>query len=82
MPRFLKMGCHSGCKLFNSNLKNQKMKISKSLLSAIVIGIAVQATTSCTKKEPFDAKAKQEAKKLEEKNNPYSPENCPACGMG
>jgi type II secretory ATPase GspE/PulE/Tfp pilus assembly ATPase PilB-like protein len=59
------------------------MKISKSLLSAIVIGIAVQATTSCTKdKEPNDAKAKQEAKKLEEKNNPYSPENCPACGMG
>ena len=59
------------------------MKISKSLLGAIVIGIAVQTTTSCTKdKEPNDARAKQEEKKVDEKNNPYSPGNCPACGMG
>jgi hypothetical protein len=61
------------------------MKISKSLLSAIVIGIVVQATTtSCTKeKGPNDAKAKQEAKKTEEnKNSPNYPANCPACGMG
>jgi hypothetical protein len=62
------------------------MKISKSLLSAIVIGIAVQATTtSCTKdKEPNDARAKQEAFKSEKnKTTPTTyPENCPACGMG
>jgi hypothetical protein len=61
------------------------MKISRSLLSAIVIGIAVQATTSCTKeKEPNDARAKQEAAKSgEKKSTPATyPENCPACGMG
>jgi hypothetical protein len=60
------------------------MKISKSLLSAIVIGIAVQATTSCTKeKEPNDARAKKEAAKGGNKTTPTTyPQNCPACGMG
>lgn len=56
------------------------MKLSTSLLSAILIGIAVQTTTSC-KKEKEDAKAKQEAKKSEEsKQTP--PDPCIACGMG
>ena len=60
------------------------MKLSKSLLSAIVIGITVQTITSCTKeKDPNDAKAKQEAKKSgENKANPNYQYNCPACGMG
>lgn len=56
------------------------MKLPKSLLSAIVIGIAIQ-TTSCKKdKELPDPKAKQEAQKEQEKSNPSGP--CPACGMG
>lgn len=56
------------------------MKLSKSLLSAILIGIAVQTTvTSCSKdKDVKDPKAKKEAK--DEKNTPTAP--CPACGMG
>lgn len=61
------------------------MKLSKSLLSAIVIGIAVQTVGSCSKeKDPTDAKTKLEAKKAEgNKNTPSTyPENCPACGMG
>jgi len=63
------------------HLKNQKMKLSKSLLSAILIGIAVQATTSCKKdKELPDPKVKQEAQKEAGKSNPLYP--CPACGMG
>ena len=57
------------------------MKLSKTLLSAILIGIAVQSTTSCKKdKDLPDSKAKKEAKEKEEKNNP--PYLCPACGMG
>ncbi|MFC0773776.1 chryseobasin-related MNIO class RiPP peptide [Terrimonas alba] len=57
------------------------MKLSKSLLSAILIGIVVQTTTSCKKdKDIPDPKAKQEAQKEQEKTNPAEP--CPACGMG
>lgn len=57
------------------------MKLSKSLLGAILIGITVQTTTSCKKdKELTDPKAKQEAQKEAEKSNPSYP--CPACGMG
>lgn len=53
------------------------MKLSKTLLSAILIGIAVQTGSSCTK-DPVDSKAKQEAKQNEKpKKDP-----CPACGMG
>ncbi|MHA4807276.1 chryseobasin-related MNIO class RiPP peptide [Flavitalea flava] len=53
------------------------MKLSKSLLSAILIGIAVQTTPSCKKdKVTPDAKTKKEA----EKTTP--PQYCPACGMG
>ncbi len=40
------------------------MKLSKSLLSAILVGITMQATSSCTKdKELPEPKAKQEVKK-------------------
>ena len=57
------------------------MKLPKSLLTAILIGIAVQTATSCKKdKELPDPKAKQEAQKEQEKNIPSEP--CPACGMG
>ena len=54
------------------------MKLPKYLLTAILIGIAVQTTTvSCSKDKP-DPK-KKEVKKEEEKNGPA---NCPACGLG
>lgn len=57
------------------------MKIPKALLGAILIGIVVQTTASCTKdKDQLGSKTKKEANKEGEKNKtPYS---CPACGMG
>jgi hypothetical protein len=59
------------------------MKLSKSLLSAIVIGIAVQTVACKKEKDPTDARTKLESKKTESNtNNPGYPENCPACGMG
>jgi len=57
--------------------KTKKMKLSKSLLSAILIGIAVQTTSSCTKDKEI---CKEKVKKEEGKKNP--PVSCPACGMG
>jgi hypothetical protein len=57
------------------------MKVPKSLLGAILLGITLQALPSCKKeKESPDAKAKQEAKKKEEGKTNTDP--CPACGMG
>ena len=57
------------------------MKLSKSLLSAVMIGIAVHGATSCKKEKPSPDKAKQEAeKKSQEKKS--TPEPCFACGMG
>lgn len=58
------------------------MKLSKSLLSAIMIGIAVQTTVvSCGKDE-----APKPKKDQENKQNVSKPDenlgNCPACGMG
>jgi hypothetical protein len=51
------------------------MKLSKSLLSAIVIGIAIQTTVvSCGKEEQPKPKEKPE------QSQPLG--NCPACGMG
>ena len=58
------------------------MKLSKSLLSAIVIGIAVQTVACKKEKDPTDVRIKLEAKKTGNTNNPGYPENCPACGMG
>jgi hypothetical protein len=56
------------------------MKLPKTLLSAILIGIAVQTTTSCKKdKDLPDTKAKKEAKEEEKSKPPFA---CPACGMG
>ena len=55
------------------------MKLSKSLLAAIVIGIAVQTTTSCSKDKDIPDPKKKEVQKEGEKTDPG---NCPACGMG
>jgi hypothetical protein len=53
------------------------MKLSKSLLTAILIGIAVQTTTtSCTKDQP-----EPEKKEVKKEGEKY-PDNCPACGLG
>ena len=54
------------------------MKLPKSLLAAIVIGIAVQ-TASCSKDKDVPDPKKKEVKK--EGAGSY-PDNCPACGMG
>jgi hypothetical protein len=53
------------------------MKLPKALLGAIVIGIAMQATSCGKDKESLAEKEKKEAKKNENK-----PESCPACGLG
>ncbi|PWV46519.1 hypothetical protein [Chitinophaga sp. S165] len=53
------------------------MKLSKSLLSAIVIGIAIQTTVvSCGKDD--QPKPKDKTKQ----NQPQPMGSCPACGMG
>jgi hypothetical protein len=54
------------------------MKLPKSLLAAIVIGIAVQ-TSSCSKDKDVPDPKKKEVKK---EGVVVIPENCPACGMG
>jgi len=54
------------------------MKLSKTLLGAILVGITLHTTTSC-KKEKESPKAKQEAKQKEEAK---TTDPCPACGMG
>ncbi|SEW55867.1 chryseobasin-related MNIO class RiPP peptide [Chitinophaga arvensicola] len=51
------------------------MKLPKSLLGAILIGITVQTTTSCNKDKSVKPKEKKEVKKPGE-------DGCPACGMG
>lgn len=51
------------------------MKLSKTLLGAVLVGITVQAA-SCNKKDapaPKDKKGKEVIK---------TPDNCPGCGMG
>lgn len=54
------------------------MKLPKTLLAAIMVGIAVQTVSSCSKdKTPEPKKA---FKPKYEKYNP--PVACPACGMG
>jgi hypothetical protein len=58
------------------------MKISKTLLSAVMIGIAVHAASSCKKEATSPDKVKQAQKKLLEKHSVPAPDPCPACGMG
>ena len=57
------------------------MKLSKTLLSAVMIGIAVHAASSCKKETTSPEKVKQEAKKKSAEKAPV-PDPCPACGMG
>ncbi|MBC9934718.1 hypothetical protein [Chitinophaga qingshengii] len=52
------------------------MKLPKSLLGAILVGISMQTVTSCKKDK---APTVKEEKKGDKKTNP---DNCPACGMG
>lgn len=54
------------------------MKLPKTLLSAIVIGIAIH-TSSCTKDKEIGKEKEKKESKSETKAAPY---NCPACGMG
>ncbi len=58
------------------------MELSKVLLGALLLGIAVE-TSSCTKD---DAKNVAPANNTEQTQNPSvspeHPDNCPACGMG
>lgn len=58
------------------------MKLSKSLLSALVIGIATQTVATSCKKEKLTPEQKAEAakKEAEKKLNPLY--YCPGCGMG
>lgn len=59
------------------------MKLSKSLLSAIVIGIAVQTTAvSCKKDEQVKPKKEDQANKKSTSSPEQKFDNCPACGMG
>ena len=51
------------------------MKLSKALLSAILVGVTVQTITSCNKKD--------EPKPTTQTNqNGKEPNNCPGCGLG
>jgi hypothetical protein len=55
------------------------MKLSKALLSAILVGVTVQTTTSCGKKgdpQPTTSTTKNNSPEAKE------PFNCPACGLG
>ncbi|MBD2766340.1 hypothetical protein IC235_00360 [Hymenobacter sp. BT664] len=52
------------------------MKLPKTLLGAILVGITVQAT-GCKKETPTP---KSEGKSGKE--TVKTPDNCPACGMG
>ena len=59
------------------------MKISKSLLGAMLVGIAVQTTvSSCTKKDQDQIKPQTEKGKVQSAETPPASDPCPACGMG
>jgi hypothetical protein len=59
------------------------MKLSKTLLSAILLGIAVQTVSSCAKQDKDDSPKPytDNQGKQQPQNNPI-PDNCPACGLG
>lgn len=54
------------------------MKLSKALLSAMVVGLTVQ-TTGCKTNDPTP---KGEEGKKTESGSGKTPVNCPGCGMG
>ncbi len=55
------------------------MKLSTSLLSAIVAGLVLQGAVSCTKSKEDPSSKTSQAEK-DKKKVPAVP--CPACGMG
>jgi len=57
------------------------MKIPKSLIGAILVGIAVQTTTTSCEKKDNDS-LKQEQKQASDVDHNQPPYDCPACGMG
>jgi hypothetical protein len=61
------------------------MKISKSLLQAILVGITVGTTApSCEKMDKEDELMQLESREQHENQNGENQnwDNCPACGMG
>lgn len=56
------------------------MKVSKTLLQAIVVAVTVGTTVSCTKS--VDGKPKTTNNKTKTDSTYVIPDNCPACGMG
>lgn len=57
------------------------MKISKKLIGAIVVGVAIQVSaTSCNKKD--DIKPQKPPKADNQPSNSDTTLYCPACGMG
>jgi hypothetical protein len=65
-------------RFYPPDLKYEEMKLSKSLLSAILIGIAVQTLPAC-KKEKQTPKTSTE--NTGTARHP-TPAPCPNCGMG
>lgn len=57
------------------------MKLSKTLLSAVMIGIAVHAA-SCKKDTTTPDKSKQQEAEKKSTEKTSTPDGCPACGMG
>lgn len=58
--------------------KSHTMKIPKSVLAGLIMGVAVQA--SGCKKDKESVKPDTEKETVTKK--PVVPESCPACGMG
>ena len=56
------------------------MKLSKALLGAILVGVAVQAT-GCNKGGDPTPKGEKSAANAT-KEGTKTPDNCPGCGMG
>ena len=56
--------------------KRITMKLSKALLSAILVGATVQTITSCGKKDAPKPTAENN------QNGKKEPLNCPGCGLG
>ena len=58
------------------------MKLSNLLLSAIVAGVAVTATTSSCSKKDKDVTPQANSEQKTDVEYVVTPYSCPACGMG
>lgn len=58
------------------------MKISKKILGALVLGIAIQASTSSCNKKDKPEPSNNQANEQPNSNPTNNPDYCPACGMG